>query len=100
MPKRMSGNTTFAYGNRIFDSTNPLAQPSSDEIRLAGIDSARLLRKPDDNFGQTRPKLSREKLVGSSQMRVTLTSPGFLNEVTSSTYTGIRKNPASNSSTA
>src|SRR6185437_12401352 len=81
MPKRISGNTTFACGKRIFDSTKPLAQPKSDEIRLAGIESARLLRKPDDSLGQTALKLLSDTLVGSSQMRVALTSLGFLNDV-------------------
>src|SRR5690349_5573333 len=100
MPKRISGNTMFACGNRIFDSTKPLAQPSSDEIRLAGIDRARLLRKPEDSFGQTALKLLSDRLLGSSQMRVALTSLGFLNDVTIRTYTGMRKNAAKAHSTA
>src|SRR5690242_13768989 len=95
IPKRISGKTTLENGKRNFDSTNPLAQPSSAEIRLAGMDSARELRKPEESLGSTALKLSKDRLVGSSQMRVTLTSAGFLNDVTMSTYTGMRKNAAS-----
>src|SRR5215217_1758339 len=94
MPNRISGKTTLENGKRIFDSTKPLAQPSSAERRLAGIARERLLRKPEESLGQTRPKLSSERLVGSSQILVTDTSTGSLKEVTTRTYTGRRKKHA------
>jgi hypothetical protein len=95
MPNRISGKTTLAYRKRTLASTKPLAQPSSDEIRLAGMDRLRLLRKLAESFGHTSVKFASEKLLGSEKMLVTETSAGSLKAVTSSTYTGMRKKATS-----
>src|SRR5262245_66407212 len=100
MPKRISGKTKAAPGNRHLDSTNPLAAPSSDERTLTGTASSTLLTKPFCSLGQTVRKLSSDSVLGSSHMRETLTSPGSLNDVMTSTYTGIRKKQTNASSNA
>src|SRR6266545_5014507 len=92
MPNRISGKTKSAPGNRHFDRTNPLAAPRTEEITLTGTASSTLLMKPGPSFGHTAWNPLSEIELGSSHMRETVTSAGFFTEVTTSTYTGMRKN--------
>src|SRR5215475_5582948 len=95
IPNRISGNTKSAPGKRHLLSTNPFMAPSIEEISAAGMASIMLLRKPSCSFGQTAVKLANDSDAGSSHIRDTLTSAGFLNAVMSSAYTGMRKNSIS-----
>ena len=95
MPNRISGNTKSAPGNRHLDSTNPFAAPSIAEMTLAGMARITLLTRPVRIAGQTTWKLAVEKVCGRSHIFVTLTSAGLLSAVTTSAYTGIRKNSTS-----
>jgi hypothetical protein len=87
----MSGKTKSAPGKRHFESTNPLAAPRSDEIRLAGMAMTRLLRKPSSSLGHTSRNVSIEIVSGSCHICDALTWDGSLSAVTTSTYTGTRK---------
>src|SRR6266508_4387512 len=100
IPNRIRGKTKSAPGKRHLARTKPLAAPSIAEIRLAGIASTKLLRKPSSMSGHTLTNVSTERLVGSSHICTRLALAGSLNPVTTSTYTGSRKKHAKKNSAA
>src|SRR5262249_58591717 len=79
---RIGGKRMWPRENRHFDRTKPLAAPSSEEIRAAGIAIYRLLRSPCESLGHTMRKVSSDSESGSCHIFDGLTCDGSLKAVT------------------
>src|SRR3954463_8607901 len=98
IPNRMNANTRFAPGNRQRASTNPFAEPISDEMIAAGIasDSDRIM------YGWSTSQALRQgssvQVFGRFHCEAAVVSPEVLKLVISTTYTGISTNTRNNNS--
>src|SRR2546423_10018335 len=85
MPNRISVNTASAPGKRHRDSTNPLADPISDEISATGIASSKVRTNDGPSAVHALPQETVVHWVGSDHWPLTPISRPDLKLVTTST---------------
>src|SRR3954468_3098551 len=98
IPNRMNANTRFAPGNRQRASTNPFAEPISDEMIAAGTASESERIKYGCNTSHALRHGSSVQVFGNAHCAAAVVSADVLKLVTTTTYTGVSTNSRNSSS--